>query len=126
MKKCYSCEKMTDEDWTCETCEEIVCEDCTMPYTQFNQMTATQCQLCGEFQQDEAGAEYFRDKKLNEEKEAEEQQKKNHRNKSAKIHYHTPEQVAKRNTKKEARIAFHQKQDEKFKSLLSNILKPFQ
>jgi len=43
-KKCYMCGK--ESDWYCEQCGEIVCEECTVPFTQFNQLTETRCVEC--------------------------------------------------------------------------------
>ena len=42
---CHICG--TESDWYCEQCGEIVCEGCTVPFTNFNQPTETQCVECG-------------------------------------------------------------------------------
>ena len=42
--KCHSCGAKTD--WICERCQQLVCENCTVPFTQFNQIDYTLCNNC--------------------------------------------------------------------------------
>jgi hypothetical protein len=43
---CERCEKTVVEVWPCEQCEQMVCEDCTVAYDQFNQIDFTCCKGC--------------------------------------------------------------------------------
>lgn len=43
---CNLCEKTTE--FFCHICGEPVCDECTVPFTQHNQLTETVCTTCGD------------------------------------------------------------------------------
>ena len=48
---CHSCG--AESDWYCEKCEKCVCEKCTVPFTQTNNIDYTLCNNCHDFYQEE-------------------------------------------------------------------------
>ncbi len=44
--KCCVCKKEDKELYECRQCDELVCENCTVPYDQFSQVDYTLCQNC--------------------------------------------------------------------------------
>lgn len=58
MEKCHICGSETD--YECRDCGEFVCDNCTMPYTQFTQIDYTLCKRCGGIQEDARADEYVR------------------------------------------------------------------
>lgn len=54
--KCYECGKQSNLE--CKDCEECVCEDCVVPYTQFNQVDYTLCKSCYYQRLDQLAAEF--------------------------------------------------------------------
>lgn len=43
---CHSCGSETE--WGCQSCEKPVCDKCTVPFTQFNQIDYTLCNNCND------------------------------------------------------------------------------
>jgi len=97
-KICTYCEKNIAEFY-CDKCGEPTCEDCLVPYDQFNLIEGCICQSCYELDQLCRANEYQREEKENEERE----KKKEKRNAKARARYNSPEQKEKRKKKKEKR-----------------------
>jgi hypothetical protein len=43
---CKCCKKEVDEVFECRKCNELICENCTVPYDQFTQIDYTLCNNC--------------------------------------------------------------------------------
>lgn len=56
--ECYICRKEATDD--CLTCEEPVCDNCTVAYSQHNQIDYTLCKTCYTNDQEEK-AEYYKE-----------------------------------------------------------------
>ena len=59
MHQCYICRNDTED--SCRECEQWVCEDCQVPYTQFNFIDYTLCESCYENRRDLKGSQALRD-----------------------------------------------------------------
>lgn len=56
---CHSCG--AESDWRCEKCEQCVCENCTVPFTQMNNIDYTLCNNCHDSYQEEHAEEQYLD-----------------------------------------------------------------
>lgn len=88
--KCHMCGNLTD--YFCRDCGEPVCEDCCVPYDQFNLIDYTLCQSCYDGDMARRELEVYREEEL----EAEKRAKREARNKAARKRYWLPENVEKR------------------------------
>jgi hypothetical protein len=119
--KCHVCGKKTD--WKCESCEEPVCEDCCVPFTQFNQCTNAICECCGDTNNEIRAS----NQALIDEENEKIEKGRLLRNKKARIRYHSSEQQEKRRIKKEElrleSIVFQKERAEKLGKIMSNIFR---
>jgi hypothetical protein len=88
--KCHICGELTE--FTCQTCEEPVCEDCCVQPTYLNQLEETLCTACGDSQECDRWDEAHRQSVIDDAAQA----KRNARNEAAKARYWKPENVKKR------------------------------
>ncbi len=56
---CYSCG--AEAEGCCRTCEQPVCDKCTVPFTQFNQIDYDLCNDCDAMHQEERAEELYED-----------------------------------------------------------------
>jgi len=91
---CHICNRETE--FTCDVCEEPVCDDCCVPITIHNQIDYPLCKTCNEGHE-AARYECARQKNLGEEVA---KAKKDARNAEARARYWKPENVAKRKAAK--------------------------
>jgi hypothetical protein len=94
---CHICGAETE--FTCERCEEPVCEDCCTPMTIHNQIDYALCTDCNDYREESARAEWRREDKIKQEKKA----KKDAANAKARATYWKPENVDKREAAKKKR-----------------------
>jgi len=112
--KCDYCGAETD--WFCMQCDEPVCEECATPFTMFNQQTETQCPSCLENDESERIAHFIK----NEEIEAKAEATRSHRNKLARMRYHSPEQKEKR---RKAKTERDKEKREMYQKAFSEVMK---
>lgn len=113
---CHICGKSAET--TCIRCDEPACEDCLVPFSQFNQCTEDRCTECEDFYQKEK-AEYFQ---LQEQAAKERDEKRKARNAAARRRYHLPEQVEKR---RKARDELNRKREKMVSNAMIRIAKMF-
>ena len=78
--KCHICGNIVDEDCVCIRCDQHVCDNCTVSYTQFNLCDETRCNDCQARCEEAIYREYEledlrKKQRIKEKKEAEEKQK---------------------------------------------------
>jgi len=117
MEKCHICGSETD--WKCEQCDEFVCEKCTVPYNQFNQIDYTLCIICDSVEKE--SFIYDREKEI--EYEAKKENERIFRNQKQKIYYHSDKAIEKRRLKKIERQKREEEFREKRSKLISDIFK---
>ena len=88
--KCHLCGAGTN--YFCADCDEPVCEDCCVPFTQFNLIERTLCQCCYDTYEAQDRLDYRKEEEREEKKKAE----KEKRNKKSREIYWKPENVKKR------------------------------
>ena len=117
--KCHICG--ADTEWKCEKCEEPVCEDCCVPYTQFTQIDYPLCNSCGEAM----CYEEARNRQEEEEGDAERKKIKDEKNLCARIKYNSTEQKEKRRLKKielqKQRAEENRKSSERVLSIMNSM-----
>jgi hypothetical protein len=94
MDKCHICGSKTD--YECRDCGEFVCDNCTMPYTQFSQIDYTLCKRCGGIQEDTRVDEHIRQ----EQEEKQKLKEKQIRNEKQRKYYYSEKAIEKRRLKK--------------------------
>lgn len=117
MGKCHICGSKTD--YECRDCGEFVCDNCTMPYTQFSQIDYTLCKRCGGIQEDARVDEYIRQ----EQEEKQKLKEKQIRNEKQRKYYYSEKAIEKRRLKKIELQELRAKQHEESVKLLSSIFK---
>lgn len=50
---CHICDKETDGETLCQQCDEYTCQDCTVKFTQHNQIDYDLCEDCHQQNQDD-------------------------------------------------------------------------
>ena len=120
MGNCHICGEKTD--WICEKCDEYVCGDCTVGYTQFNQVDYTLCSKCDNYTRKAAIEERDSENEYEKKRIA----LKNEKNKKAREYYNSEKAKDKRRIKKTEqaikRIEFEKARAER----LSKIFKSFE
>jgi hypothetical protein len=96
--KCHICENETE--FSCDSCEEPVCEDCCVQMTIHNQIDYPLCQECYGFREDAARYEAQRE----EEREERKQKERDKKNAKKRANYWKPENVEKRRKRKEEKM----------------------
>lgn len=117
MGKCHICG--SDTGYECRDCGEFVCDNCTMPYTQFTQIDYTLCKRCGGAQEDSRADEYFRQ----EQEDAEQLRQKQIRNEKQREYYHSKKAIEKRRIKKVELQKLRAKQKEESARVLTEIFR---
>lgn len=88
--KCHICGNETE--FTCDRCEEPVCEDCCVTMTIHNQVDYPLCTVCGDYREACARQEWEREHA----KEEAAKKAREERSRKARDNYRKPENVAKR------------------------------
>ena len=94
---CHICGASTE--FTCDRCDEPVCEDCCTPMTYHNQIDYPLCTVCHEGIEARRSLEYWEEKKKQDAIKA----KKDAANAKARANYWKPENIEKRRLAKEKR-----------------------
>lgn len=93
---CHMCGNLTDPEYICETCDELVCEDCMVKFTIHNQIDYCLCKCCKDGQESSAWLQRYEDDKAQDELNKVKKDKAHKRW----LKYHSPEQYEKRRLKK--------------------------
>jgi len=107
--ECHNCRSEVDADYICVSCGSYVCEDCQVPFTQFNQCTEIVCEICETIGAESRADEYIKKEEVKKENE----KKRLDKNALARKRYHSPEQKEKREKTKIEKILWCQEQREK-------------
>jgi hypothetical protein len=94
MPNCHICGKETEFD--CEICNNFVCENCTVAYTQFNQIDYTMCKKCEDSHNEEKADEYQRQERMEEDRI----RIKKIKNEKQRKYYYSEKAIEKRRLKK--------------------------
>ena len=117
MEKCHICGSETD--YECRDCGEFVCDNCTMPYTQFTKIDYTLCKMCGEVQEDCRADEHNRQ----EQEEKLKLKEKHIKNEKQRKYYRSEKAIEKRRLKKIELQKLRTKQKEDSAKILAAIFK---
>lgn len=90
---CHMCNSETE--YTCQTCDEPVCENCTVQMTYHNQIDYTKCQCCQDGHDAQRRLEWLKEDQIRQI----EKTKKDKINSKARANYWKPENVEKRKLK---------------------------
>lgn len=115
--KCHICG--SEADYECRDCGKFVCDNCTVPYTQFNQVDYTLCKMCGDAQENSRANEYFRQ----EQQEKQELKDRQIKNKKQREYYHSEKPTEKRRLKKVELQKLKVQQKEEREEMLSHIFR---
>jgi|GEM_PF-4423590 hypothetical protein len=93
---CHICNAITDPEYICTECDEVVCEDCMVKMTIHNQIDYCLCEVCHSGNQAQSARYHQAEEKRNDEILAAKKVKADKRWKW----YHSPAQIEKRRLKR--------------------------
>lgn len=114
---CHICGK--ESEFYCRQCDECVCEECTVPYTQYNQIDYTLCNNCGDVYDENMYDAYKIEEKIKEERE----KKRILKNQKQRAYYHSDKAKEKRELKKIEREKIRREHELKEAEFLVKIIK---
>jgi hypothetical protein len=94
MGKCIHCQTKTD--WICERCDQLICEDCAVAYTEKNYVDFTICQPCYDSDKDGYFSKKYKMEKEDKARREIADKKRQRANELARKRYNSPEQKQKR------------------------------